>query len=395
MRELEYDEQSNGRANVRNKGSRLGYFLSALIGVVLGASIVVVVFPGFSNLDTSTDQLNNISKINQNVSLDVTTAVTEAYDTAGDAVVGITNIQEVGFFSQSGEVGTGSGVVYQKENGNAYIVTNAHVVEGATSLEVSLADGTKVEATLLGSDVWTDLAVVQIDSADVDTVIAFGDSESLKPGEPVIAIGNPLGLQFSGSVTQGIISGLERMIEMDINSDGVIDWNAEVIQTDAAINPGNSGGALVNMQGQLIGINSMKIAESAVEGIGLAIPVNSVIPIIEDIEQYGEVKRPYMGVSIAPIAEVTQYHRENTFHLPTNVKEGVAIVEVVQGSPADQAGLQAYDVMVEMDGEAIPDMAAFRTHLYERKAIGEQVEVKFYRNGNIKTTKVTLREEII
>lgn len=395
MRELEYDEQGQGRANVRKKGSRLGYFLSALIGVVLGASIVIIVFPGFSDSNNNTGQLNNVSKINQNVSVDVTTAVTEAYDTAGDAVVGITNIQEVGFFSQSGEAGTGSGVVYKKENGKAFIVTNAHVVEGATSLEVSLADGTKMEATLLGSDVWTDLAVIQIDATDVNTIVEFGDSESLKPGEPVIAIGNPLGLQFSGSVTQGIISGLERMIEMDINSDGVVDWNAEVIQTDAAINPGNSGGALVNMQGQLIGINSMKIAQSTVEGIGLAIPVNSVVPIIEDIEQYGEVRRPYMGVSIAPVAEITQYHRENTFHLPTDIKEGVAIVEVVEGSPADQAGLQAYDVMVEMDGDAIPDMAAFRTHLYESKEIGEQVEVKFYRDGKIMTTKVNLKQESI
>ena len=394
MRQLGYDKREQRRNS--NKGSRLGYFLSGLIGVILGAILVIGVFPNFSTTSDISDnngEQQKISKINQNVSVDVTTAVTDAYDVAGDAVVGITNIQEASFFSQSGEAGTGSGVVYKKENGKAYIVTNHHVVEGATSLEVSLADGTKVPANLLGSDVWTDLAVVQINDKDVKTVIEFGNSESLKPGEPVIAIGNPLGLQFSGSVTQGIISGLERMIEMDIDSDGVVDWNAEVIQTDAAINPGNSGGALVNLQGQLIGINSMKIAQSAVEGIGLAIPVNSVIPIIEDIEQYGEVKRPYMGVSIAPVAEITQYHRENTFRLPADVKEGVAIIEVVTGSPADRAGLQAYDVMVEMDGEPIPDMAAFRTHLYEEKVIGEQVEVKYYRNGKIQTTKVSLMEE--
>ncbi|MGM9927548.1 MAG: S1C family serine protease [Bacillus sp. (in: firmicutes)] len=392
---MTYHEDGLGSRAERKKSSKLGYFLSAFAGLLLGASLVVVLFPGYLEDSSSDGNTTGISGVEQNVSVDVTTAVTDAYDKAGDAVVGITNMQEASFFSASGEAGTGSGVVYKKKDGKAYIVTNHHVIEDATSLEVSLADGTKVEATLLGSDVWTDLAVVQIDATNVHTIAEFGDSSSLKPGEPVLAIGNPLGLQFSGSVTQGIISGLERTIEMDINSDGLVDWNAEVIQTDAAINPGNSGGALVNLQGQLVGINSMKIAEYAVEGIGLAIPVNAVIPIIADIEQYGEVKRPYMGVSIAPIAEITQYHREQTFQLPSDVKEGVAILEVVSGSPAAKAGIKAYDVIVKMDGEDIPDLVDFRTHLYVNKSIGDQVKVEFYRGGKLQSTTVTLQEETL
>ena len=200
----------------------------------------------------------------------MTTAVTDAVDKTGDAVVGITNIQETNFWgsgpnsSNSGtaEAGTGSGVVYKKSGGKAYIVTNNHVIEGASELEVTLSDGTKLPAELIGSDPWTDLAVITVDGGKVKTVAEFGKSATLKPGEPVIAIGNPLGLQFSGSITQGIISGLERTIEVDINQDGQTDWNTQVIQTDAAINPGNSGGALVNMSGQVIGINSMKIAEA-------------------------------------------------------------------------------------------------------------------------------------
>lgn len=395
LRGLTYHEDGQGSRTERKKSSKLGYFLSAFAGLLLGASLVVVLFPGYLEDSSSDGNTTGISGVEQNVSVDVTTAVTDAYDKAGDAVVGITNMQEASFFSASGEAGTGSGVVYKKKDGKAYIVTNHHVIEDATSLEVSLADGTKVEATLLGSDVWTDLAVVQIDATNVHTIAEFGDSSSLKPGEPVLAIGNPLGLQFSGSVTQGIISGLERTIEMDINSDGLVDWNAEVIQTDAAINPGNSGGALVNLQGQLVGINSMKIAEYAVEGIGLAIPVNAVIPIIADIEQYGEVKRPYMGVSIAPIAEITQYHREQTFQLPSDVKEGVAILEVVSGSPAAKAGIKAYDVIVKMDGEDIPDLVDFRTHLYVNKSIGDQVKVEFYRGGKLQSTTVTLQEETL
>lgn len=398
MRGLGYYDQDYENIPQRKKASKRGYFFSSLIGAIIGALLIGVILPAFGVLDTnvtSEESKNNegTTGIKQNVSLNVTSAVTKAYEKAGDAVVGITNIQEANIFGQGGEAGTGSGVVYKKENGKAFIVTNHHVIEGAAELEVSLADGTKVPAKVLGSDMWTDLAVIQTDAKDVKTIAEFGDSAALKAGEPVLAIGNPLGLQFSGSVTQGIISGLERTIEIDINEDGIVDWNSEVIQTDAAINPGNSGGALVNLDGQLIGINSMKIAQSAVEGIGLAIPVNSAIPIIEDIEQFGEVKRPYMGVSLAPLAEITQYHRDNTFKLPEEVKEGVAIVEVEPSSPAAKAGLKAYDVIVEMDGEKIKDMASFRTHLYEKKKIGDQLEMKIYRAGKPQKVKITLQGE--
>ena len=389
-----YDQDYENRTS-RKKVSKKGYFFSGLAGVVIGALLVSAGFQ-MDNNDSNDGVISNnknIGKIQQSVSVDVSSSVTGAYEKAGDAVVGITNIQEVSFYSQTGEAGTGSGVVYKKDNGKAYIVTNHHVIEGASTIEVTLADGTKVNAKVLGSDVWTDLAVLEVDGSVVKTVAEFGDSEALKPGEPVIAIGNPLGLQFSGSVTQGIISGLERTIEIDINEDGIVDWNSEVIQTDAAINPGNSGGALVNLQGQVVGINSMKIAENAVEGIGLAIPINSAIPIIEDIETYGEVKRPYLGVSIAPVNQITQYHRENTFKLPSDVTEGVAIIEVEPSSPASQAGLKQYDVIIAMDDEKIADLASFRTHLYESKKIGDQLDITVYRNGSKETITLTLQSE--
>jgi len=390
-----YDQDFDSKPN-RKKESRKGYFLSGLIGAIIGALLFSIVYPrivsdnqgSLSNSDSSMS-----SNAQQNISLDVDTAVTAAYDIAADAVVGITNLQETNIFSQSGEAGTGSGVVYKKDKGKAFIVTNHHVIEGASSIEVTLADGTKREASLLGSDVWTDLAVLEINAEGINTIAEFGDSDSLKPGEPIMAIGNPLGLQFSGSVTKGIISGLERTIEIDINNDGIVDWNAEVIQTDAAINPGNSGGALVNVIGQVVGINSMKIAEQSVEGIGLAIPINSVVPIIEDIEQYGEVKRPYLGVSLAPVAQITQYHRENTLKLPADVKAGVAIIEVEPSSSAANAGIKKYDVIIKMDGEDIPDLASFRTHLYEEKEIGDELEITLYREGKLQTIKMSLQSQ--
>lgn len=380
--------------NKKRKGRPGGYFLSTLAGVIVGALLVFFMLQGYpnsngQNQNEGVNGLGKTEKVQQQVSVNVTSAVTGVVEKVGAAVVGITNIQQSKFWGnqENREAGTGSGVVYKKENGKAYIVTNNHVIENATELEVTLVDGTKLPAMLKGSDPWMDLAVVEVDGTNVPTVADFGTSSTLKPGEPVVAIGNPLGLQFSGSVTQGIISGLERTIEVDINEDGQVDWNAEVIQTDAAINPGNSGGALINMQGQVIGINSMKIAESAVEGIGLSIPIDSAIPIILDLEQFGEVKRPFMGVSLASVEEISQYHQKNTLKLPKDVTSGVAITGVQSNSPATKAGLEEFDVIVALDGKKVTDVVDLRKYLYNEKKIGDKLDVTYYRNGKqLKTT---------
>lgn len=393
-----YDQDYNQseQQQTKQKGSKAGYFLSGLIGAIIGALLVLLLTGNLNNnglnQNTSTNNGNDASKLTQNVSMDVTTDVTKAVEKTGDAVIGITNIQGSDFFNETQEAGTGSGVIYKKENGKAFIVTNNHVVEGASSLEVTLADGTKTKAELLGSDIWTDLAVIQIDDKGIDVVAEFGNSDKLKAGEPVIAIGNPLGLNFSGSVTQGIISGLNRTIPIDVNSDGVEDWNAEVIQTDAAINPGNSGGALINIGGQVIGINSMKIAESSVEGIGLSIPSNYAIPIIEDLEAHGKVKRAYMGTSLRSLNEVTNYQQQETLKLPAGVTEGVVITSIEPGSPAAKAGLKEFDVIVELDGKKIANVPELRKHLYVNKQIGDKMKVTYYRSGQKATTEMTLIE---
>src|SRR5699024_3188363 len=234
----------------------------------------------------------------RNVEVDISTDLSEIVVNVSPAVVGVVNIQEqfnLWQQSESGEQGTGSGVIYIIEGDKAYIVTNHHVIQGANQVEISLGTEKTVEATLLGSDLYTDLAVIEMDASHADKSIELGNSENVKVGEPASAIGNPLGLNLAGSVTQGIISGTQRAIPQDFNNDGRADWQAEVIQTDAAINPGNSGGALLNLQGQLIGINSMKIAQSAVEGIGFAIPIDDAIPIINELEQSGEITRPFLG----------------------------------------------------------------------------------------------------
>ncbi|WML58299.1 trypsin-like peptidase domain-containing protein [Neobacillus sp. PS2-9] len=409
-----YDDHSQGRYR-EQKGKKSGIFLASLVGAILGAILVIISIPALSNQgvlpyeinpaqnagtennNTNTNQQNIVQR---QVAYDVNTNTTKAVDKAADAVVGINNIQSTSFWSDNGNgdnseeaAGTGSGVIYKKEGNQAFVVTNHHVVEGATKLEVSMADGTKIPAKLLGSDVWTDLAVLEIDASKIKKIAEFGDSDSLKMGEPVIAIGNPLGATFSGSVTQGIISGIKRTIPVDINQDGIIDWQSEVLQTDAAINPGNSGGALINIAGQVIGINSMKISQEAVEGIGLSIPINSAKPIINDLEKFGSVKRPYMGVDLKSVSEIPAYYQEEALKLPRDVNYGVALRQVVPNSPASLAGLKELDVIVEMDGQKINDVIDLRKHLYQKKKIGEKMKIKYYRDGQLKETTLTLSGE--
>lgn len=398
-----YDQDYESRYNRKKQRKAGGFFIASLLGVIVGAFLVILAFPKLVEInalpyDVSPTNEGTVKEeyksalITERVSLDVETDITKAVDIAADAVVGITNIQEVSFWgrSSSQEAGTGSGVIYKKEGDKAFIVTNYHVIEGATTLEVTLNDGTKIPATLRGGDVWTDLAVLEVDGSEIKTVAEFGDSDALKTGETVIAIGNPLGPMFSGSVTKGIISGLNRTIPVDIDQNGVPDWQAEVIQTDAAINPGNSGGALVNIAGQVIGINSMKIAEYTVEGIGLAIPINYAIPIIDDLEKKGKVDRPFMGIGLQSVSEIPKYYQREALKLPSDVDYGVAVMSVELNSPAARAGLKELDVIVEMDGEPIYDVIDLRKHLYNKKRVGDTLTIKFYREGKLLDTTMTL-----
>ncbi|AQQ54907.1 S1C family serine protease [Planococcus lenghuensis] len=396
-----YDPFPPGRRR-QKKPNRASVFFAGMGGVLAGAGLVWGLFiaapgliPGQDSGAAATAVTGEAEPLVQTATT-ITTDVTEAVDVAAEAVVGVTNLQTAGnFWSDSEEAqaaGTGSGVIYKVENGTAYVITNHHVIDGASEVEVTLTDGSKVAAEILGSDIWTDLAVLSMDAERVGTVAELGDSSTLNLGEPVIAIGSPLGLSFFGSITTGVISGLERVVPVDLNADQVTDWQAEVLQTDAAINPGNSGGALINLDGKLVGINSMKVATSTVEGIGFAIPINSVIPIIESLEATGTVERPAMGVTLVDLMEVPQSYRASEFGLPADVKSGVVIESVIEGTPAAAAGLQPSDVIVEMDGEAVDNMLELRQHLYNETQIGDTLMVSAYRNGELMEFELVLTD---
>lgn len=402
-----------------NKPKKQSTIKSGLLGGVIGGTTVALLGTGILfgtgalDIDTNGNDMNttaiteNKDKDTQttNVSLNITTATTEAVESVQEAVVSVINLKEnsgnpFGFVIPQNETnedddlvtnGTGSGVIYKKENGTAYVVTNNHVISGADAVEVLMKDGTKIEAEVVGADVWTDLAVLAIPAEEIEVIAEFGDSESLNVGEPAIAIGSPLGTEFATSVTQGIISATERTVETDIDGDGIVDWDVTAIQTDASINPGNSGGALINIGGKVIGINSMKIASSNVEGMGFAIPSNDVVNIIAELEQHGEVIRPVLGVSMMDLQQVSVSQQRNILNLPEDVTAGVVVADVQGLSAASEAGIEQYDVIVGMDGEEITNMVGLRKILY-RQEVGSTVKVELYREGEKMTVDVTLND---
>jgi serine protease Do len=302
-------------------------------------------------------------------------------------VVSIQTYQEDDSRGMTG-YGIGSGVIYEIKRNQVMVVTNSHVVESGVKYEIVTYNGTTYPAQLIGADSITDLAVLKIETHELNSFAEFGDSEQLQVGETVIALGNPLGLGYSPAVTKGIISSLNRTIPFFLNESGGFDWEMEVIQTDAAINQGNSGGPLMNLRGQVIGINSSKISTTGVEGLGFAIPINDVKPILEDLMDIGKVRRAMMGISPIDLSVLNQSNM--TLNLPKNVKAGVVIMEV-SGSAKD-AGLKPRDVIVKLDKFPIKNVLALRKYIFNEKSIGEQILVTFYRDGELKRTKLKLME---
>lgn len=323
-------------------------------------------------------------------SLSATSAdsLADMVEQSSKAIVGVVNYQSAGnrFAGASSEqpVGTGSGVIYKIDGDHAYIVTNNHVIENAQKIEVTLSSGTKAKAELLGTDALTDIAVLQIDKKYASDAVTFGDSDKVRAGDSVIAIGNPLGLDFSGTVTKGIVSSASRTLDVNTSAGT---WQTEVIQTDAAINSGNSGGALFNTQGEVIGINSLKVAQSGVEGIGFAIPSNEVKTLVEQLTEHGEIERPYLGIGLADLANIPYMYVKD---LPESVKGGVMVTAVEPGSAAEKAGLQEQDVLTGINGDTIESSLDLRKYLYSKLKIGSKANVTIYRSGKKQELNITL-----
>ncbi|QCK81729.1 PDZ domain-containing protein [Geobacillus kaustophilus NBRC 102445] len=380
----------------KRRGRFVSWLAASVAGAVIGSAATWYVAPKWMHEETNsqTETAETTAKseaLPLQPTANVNTNMIAAINKVADAVVGVVNIQkQVDFFSdqaQDTEAGTGSGVIFKKDGDAAYIVTNNHVIEGANKVEVALANGKKVKAEIVGADALTDLAVLKIPAEGATKVASFGDSSKVKIGEPVAAIGNPLGLDLSRTVTEGIVSGKRTMPV----STSAGDWEIDVIQTDAAINPGNSGGALINSAGQVIGINSMKIAETGVEGLGFAIPSENVKPIVEQLMKDGKIKRPYLGVQLVDVADLSDDVRTNELKLPSNITSGAAVTSVEPFSPAAEARLKSKDVITAINGEKIDSVSALRNYLYTKTSVGDRINVTVYRDRFETTVSVTLK----
>lgn len=278
---------------------------------------------------------------------------------------------------------TGTGFVYKDANDKGYILTNNHVIESGDEIRVVFTNQKSVQAKVEGSDKYADIAVLSVDKEDILSVATIGKSESSRIGDTVFAVGAPIDSSaYSWSVTRGILSGKDRLVEVSLNNSMVSDWVMSVLQTDAAINSGNSGGPLANSNGEVIGITSMKLASSSIEGMGFAIPIEDALEYAERIESGEKIERPYLGVTMYNLSNIIGQVR-------TSLTSGVYIDKVEAKSPADNAGLQSGDIIVKIDDTDVNTLAFLKYQLYKHK-VGDKINVSFYRGEELKTVTINL-----
>lgn len=364
-------------------------FVVGFLGGILGTFLT-------SNSSTSNTESKQVHSTTVKTAYKNTTSTSEAVDKVKNAVVSVITYSDSsnqGLFekeenSDSQISSEGSGVIYKKEGKYAYLVTNTHVINGAKKVDILLADGNKVPGEVVGSDVYSDIAVVRISADKAKAVAEFGDSNQLTVGETAIAIGSPLGTDYANSVTQGIISSQGRNVKLKADNGQNISTRA--LQTDAAINPGNSGGPLINIQGQVIGITSSKISnngQTSVEGMGFAIPANDVVNIIKQLEEKGKVVRPALGIQMMDLSNLSTSDLSQ-LKLPEKISGGVLVRSTLENMPASDK-LQRYDVITKIDDTDIESTADLQSALYSHQ-INDTIKVTFYRDGKQQTTSIKL-----
>ena len=340
----------------------------------LGAYLMITTLPNTTTtsngITTSTTKLNEPNSISN--------AVSKIYDSV--VVVEVYKNKEL--------VSTGTGFVYKKANGKAYLMTNNHVISNGKEIKVLFTDETELDATIVGSDVYSDIAVLSIKDSDKIVAATLGDSTKSKVGDTVFTVGSPEGSNYAGTVTKGVLSAQERLVEVALSNSQTSDYYMQVLQTDAAINPGNSGGPICNTNGEVIGITNMKLVDDTVEGMGFAIPIEEAIKMADILEKDGKVTRPYIGISMLDITN-SYYLWQAGIMIPDGIESGVAIYQIEANSPAAASGLQKGDIITKLGGKATKNLAEFRYELYKHSP-NEEVEITYIRNGKTQTTKITL-----
>lgn len=359
-----------------------------IIGIIVLLLILNAIFTTVNKNDHTNDSAFN------GTTKDETTAMKIAKNSVKSVVTvenDLSNDTTVSDNKNESDNEIGSGVVYKKVGDSIYIFTNAHVVGNQEKQKVTYGNDKSVTGKVIGKDKWSDLAVVKAKVADENIKpMTMGDSNNIKLAEPILVIGNPLGTDFKGSVSQGIVSGLNRHVPVDIDKNDNYDALMKAFQIDAPVNPGNSGGAVVDRDGRLIGIVSLKIDMHNVEGMAFAIPINDVRKIAKELEHKGKVNYPNTEIKIKNVGDLDDSER-NAINLPTKVNHGVLIGEVKENGLGDKSGLKKGDVIVELDGKKIEDNLRYRQVIYSHYDDQKTITAKIYRNGAKKNIKIKLK----
>ena len=355
----------------------LGFFFGFLIATFVGAygMFYFLKTHPLKNGDTSV-----VTKVEKSVTV-TDKGISDGIDNIYDAVVIVENYQK------NKLSGIGSGFIYSEDG---YIMTNHHVIEKASELKIVLSSGEIIPTKIIGSDEYADIAVLQIDKSYVKAVAKMGNSENAKVGDTVFTIGSPMNADYQGTVTRGILSGKNRMVEVAVKSSSN-DWVMNVMQTDAAINPGNSGGPLCNVSGEVIGINSMKIVQSEIEGIGFAIPIEDALEYANNIVNGVQVKRSYLGISMGDISTSKYTLLRNNISIDSSITSGVIVFDIKKNGPADKAGIKKSDVIIQIGDNKVVNVAKLKYYLYKHKP-KEEVQVKVIRGKEEMTFNVLLGE---
>lgn len=354
--------------------SKIIWLVTIILSLFIGiwGTLVVIKYLDHDNVVT-----------NKKVTITEKDSIQGSIDKVYDAVVVI----EV--YNGDRLVSTGTGFVYKKDNDHGYIITNHHVIENKGTIKITNTGGNTAPAKLLGSDEYADIAVLAVDKKAILKVAEIGNTTDMKLGDTVFTIGSPLGADYMGTVTKGILSGKNRTVTVQLDNGSFV---MEVLQTDAAINPGNSGGPLLNINGEVIGVNSMKLVQDQIEGMGFAIPIEMAMSSVERLEKGKKIDRPLIGVEMLDV-DNTYALFYNRITLDENIESGVVVVDAIKGYPADKAGLKKGDVIVGIDDIEISNSAYLRFTLYKYN-VGDKVKVKYIRNGKLKQTSMTLDKSV-
>ena len=362
-------------------------FFTVVFAVVVGLIIVISILkftPILSKLESSV-QSEDSGKIITNTSKNTVyekSSLAAAVENVYDSVV------MVRAYKDEEEISTGTGFIYKKGEKYGYVMTNQHVVAEADEVKLVLSNDDEIDAEILSGDEYLDLAVMRISKDKVPQIATIGKSETMKIGDTVFTVGSPMGYEYRNSVTSGILSGKDRMVSVSLSNSSSNDWVMKVLQIDAAINPGNSGGPLLNVNGEVVGINSMKLVQDEIEGMGFAIPIEIAMAHVEELEKGKDIEWPLLGISMANVTDTSLLYK-NGIMIDKNIKDGVVVVEISKGTGASKSDLKTGDVIIALNGAKVKDSAYLRYELYKNKP-GDTIDITYIRDNKERTTKIEL-----